>query len=116
MRNRTTRLTPDTIKRAIMGGGLGTGIGLIGVALMAAGAASVHRPERLLDEVLMLFLGCFAGLTLGWLVGPMGVPQSKLRLRISPALVPCPVPALAYSSPEPLPPIPVRGMPSWVPA
>jgi hypothetical protein len=57
------------IRCAIIGGGLGVGCGMICVAFMAAAVISIHRPERLHDEVLMILMCSCAGIALGWLAG-----------------------------------------------
>jgi len=59
----------DKIRCAILGGGLGVGCGMICVAFMAAAVISIHRPERLPDEVLMILMCSCAGVALGWLAG-----------------------------------------------
>jgi hypothetical protein len=91
MAKRTTRLCQKTVKRAILGSGLGTGLGLIGVALMASAAVSVHKPERLFEETLMLMMGGCTGLVLGWLAGPRQVGAPVLAPKAQP------VPVLAYT-------------------
>lgn len=115
MRNCTPSHLPAKVKRAILGGGFGAGLGLIGVALMAAGAMHANRPERLADEVLMLLLGGFAGLALGWLTSPSGMRRSQVAAH--PVFIPqYPVAALADNSSDPLPSVTVGSMPSWAPA
>jgi hypothetical protein len=64
-----TILSPEKIKRAILGGGLGIGFGMIGVALIAIGSSRANGPEPFTKEVLAILLGGFAGLALGWLSG-----------------------------------------------
>jgi hypothetical protein len=97
MAKRTTRLCPTTVKRAIVGSGFGAGLGLIGVALMATARISVHRPERLFDEVLMLMMGCCTGLALGWLAGPRVICQARPSWVRTPAPAMNAQPALAYT-------------------
>jgi hypothetical protein len=64
------------MRNAVLGAGLGAGIGLIGVAFVAIARSRAHRFENLGDEAFMILIWCFAGAYLAWLSGP--------RLKIRP--------------------------------
>jgi hypothetical protein len=104
-------LSAARIQRTIIGGGLGAGFGLIGVAFMAAGRTHSHRPESLIDELLLLLMGFFAGLAVGCLASG----RSTLIVRgRRPAVIrkPIPVAQPACYIPEPLVPIPAGNI-AW---
>jgi hypothetical protein len=110
----TASLSPVRIKRTIFGGGLGVGLGLIGVAYMAVGRMQANRPERLIDEMLMLLMGFFTGLALGWMAGARST--SKIRLRMPVAYKALPVAQSPCYFPEPvLAPVPASGI-AWATA
>jgi hypothetical protein len=71
---RTTAIVlPVTkIKFGIVGAGLGAGLAMIGVAIIAT---RTTVSERLDLEIHMLLLGLASGLILGWLMGPYPVAQ-----------------------------------------
>jgi hypothetical protein len=60
------------IKFGIVGAGLGAGLAMIGVAIVATQATSI---ERLDLELRMLLLGIASGIVLGFMVGPRPVAQ-----------------------------------------
>jgi len=111
---RTSSLSSDRIKRTIFGGGLGAGLGLIGVAYMAVGRMQANRPERLIDEMLMLLMGFFTGLAVGWLAGARS--SAKIRLRTPVVYKALPVAQPPCYVPEPvLAPVPASGI-AWATA
>jgi hypothetical protein len=69
-----TILSSEKITFAILGGGLGSGLGMIVAALKATGYSRANRPERLSNEALAILLGRFTGLALGWLTGRPATP------------------------------------------
>jgi hypothetical protein len=85
------------IKFAIVGAGVGAGLGMIWVAIFAA---RTSLAERVSHEAVSVMVASAVGLALGWMIGPRPRLRAAMSRHLEPATtrkpVPCAVAVLVH--------------------